>query len=280
MHRLKLLSVFCLWGATALPGLAAERYAVSGIVRAMLSPTELVIAHEEIPGFMPAMTMAFTLDEALRSGTVELDDRISGTLIVEAGDMRLTDIRRLGQAKAIVSGPAPSKAVILAEGDTVPSFVLENQKGEADNVFDAGTYTIATFIFTRCPVPDFCPLMSSRFASLQNAIQEGAIQSPTRLLSLTLDPEFDTPDRLKAYGEAYKADDRVWTLARASVEETDRLVRAFRVFRERDGALLDHTLATALIAPDGTLIKIWRGNGWTPDEVVAAVNAAEFSEQK
>lgn len=273
MHRIKLLSLFCLWGAAVLPALAAEQYAVSGIVRAVLSPTELVVAHEEIPGFMPAMTMAFTLDEALPSGTIGLDDQISGTLMVDAGEMRLTKIQRLGQAKAVAAGTRPSSAVILAEGDRVPPFALENQKGEADNVFTVGTYTIATFIFTRCPVPDFCPLMSSRFAALQTAIQEGTIRSSTRLLSLTLDPEFDTPDRLKAYGEAYKADPRIWTLARASVEETDRLVRAFRVFRERDGALLDHTLATALIAPDGTLIQVWRGNGWTPDEVIAAANA-------
>jgi protein SCO1 len=88
-------------------------------------------------------------------------------------------------------------------------------------------------------------------------------------LSITLDPEFDRPEILKAYGEAVGANPAVWQFATGTKDEIAALTKAFAVYNERNGATLDHTLCTALIGPDGRVIEIWRGNGFRTEEVLA-----------
>src|SRR5690606_33395448 len=174
--------------------------------------------------------------------------------------------RRLAAAR-------PRAGSRLRDGDAVPAFALVAQDGGPVTREDlAGRYTVVTFIVTRCPLPEFCPLMVSRFRELQTAAAgDPALAERLRLLSVTLDPAYDTPEVLAAYGRAMRADFSRWRFATGSEDAIDGFAKAFAVYRERDGGTLDHTLATALIGPDGRVVEIWRGSGWTTDDVLARI---------
>ncbi len=261
--------------ATTSTAFSGEIHPLRGVVRAVLAPGEVVIAHEAIEGYMPAMTMAFTLEKPLPAGSIAPGDEVRGVLDVREGTMLLRNLTRTGKTAYAPSPPASdAPPVRLREGDQVPRFALVNERGSPQALVAPGQYTALTFIFTRCPVADFCPLMSSRFKLLQDAILAEEIAAPLRLMSLTIDPEFDQPDQLLQYAESYDADPDIWNFVVASTEETDRIARAFRVYREWNGAILDHTLATALIAPDGTIVEIWRGNAWSVDDIQAAIETS------
>jgi protein SCO1/2 len=128
---------------------------------------------------------------------------------------------------------------------------------------------VLTFIFTRCPIATFCPRISQHFSELQQAIKsEAGAAGKTRLLSLTLDPQFDTPDILRSYAHQQKADPQIWTFATGEPGEIDKLTQSFAVFVQPEGGTISHGLATALIGADGSLVKIWRGNAWKSSEVI------------
>lgn len=158
----------------------------------------------------------------------------------------------------------------LREGDQVVQAELLDEAGEAIALTSPEQATVLTFIFTRCAAMEFCSKMNTQFEALQAHAQADKTLNP-RLLSITLDPEFDRPARLKDYGEAIGADPTIWHFATGSTKAIDRLTKAFRVYRDDSEGVLNHTLCTALISPDGTIQKIWRGNAWKVEEVIAAL---------
>jgi protein SCO1 len=114
--------------------------------------------------------------------------------------------------------------------------------------------------------------MTSNFSELQDLIKtEKGSAAKTRLLSITLDPAFDTPQILRDYRAHSKQDPNTWSFATGDAKEIDELTEAFSVYRQNEGGTISHGLATALIGPDGTILKIWRGNSWPPAEVIAEV---------
>ncbi|AHF92690.1 electron transporter SenC [Opitutaceae bacterium TAV5] len=279
--------LLCAWAALSGSGVASaasgkedERvFQVTGVVRARLDGGQLVVEHDEIPGYMPAMTMAFTPASPEEANRLKVNDRVRFRLRTGGGRSLAEAFVVTGRAAApekpaasSAGNPRPGR---LREGDAVPAFSLLNEQGRS---FTAealqGRFTVVTFIFTRCPVPEFCPAISLKFRQLQSAVRTelpADTASKARLLAITLDPEFDRPDILKAYGEAMGADPATWNFATGKKEEIDALVKAFAVYRETNGVTLDHTLTTALVGPDGRLAEIWRGNSWTVDEVVASL---------
>ena len=278
MHMLKrngLILVGVLLAALgAVVGKSAEaerRFAVRGVVQSPFADGTISIEHDEIPGFMPAMTMPFYTSEGeargLRRGDIVEFDFIVGE------SSRATNFRRVGRAAL-----APVQAVTvrrLREGDRVPAFQLEDQSGGTiDESVLTGRHTIVTFVFTRCPVPEFCPLIAKKFQALQQTLAENETGDDVRLLSISIDPEHDRPAVLRAYGETLGADFARWRFATGTNEQIAALTRLFAVRTERNGGLLDHTLATALIGPDGRVVEIWRGNGWKPEQVAAKVSEA------
>lgn len=276
MHiaRFLLLSVFALCS----PLLGAARFDVVGTVVQMRPESQsVVVAHEDIPGFMPAMTMPFrVLDPAELEGLKQYD-RVQFVFVV-GDDSSHAEAFRVLESPAPQQAPqAPTAAEAaprkLKEGDTVPQVELVDQDGEPVQLTDEARWTVMTFIFTRCPVPEFCPRMSSSLRAVQDALPSRDLGGKVRLLSVTLDPEFDTPALLKEYGTAVGSDFDIWQYATGTQQEIDRLTSAFRVFVKENGVTLDHTLCTALIRPDGTIEKIWRGNAWTSDEVLSAIPA-------
>jgi len=160
----------------------------------------------------------------------------------------------------------------LREGDTILTTKLIDENGAQISLSSPEQATVLTFIFTRCAAMQFCPKMNAQFEALQARAKTDETINP-RLISISLDPEFDRPERLKEYGEAIGADPAIWHFATGSTEAIDTLTKAFRVHRDDSAGVLNHTLCTALVAPDGTIQKIWRGNAWKVEEVLEALRA-------
>jgi protein SCO1/2 len=277
--RLLFLSFVALLGITARPAVAAEAvYTVTGIVRQELDADRRIrIAHDDIPGLMPAMTMAFSVSNAADAAGLKAGDRVKFQLRTAGSAWTVSAFTVIGQ-----DAPAASRKITktagtrLREGDAVPAFALLNEDGASFTAAELRERaTLITFIFTRCPVPEYCPAMALRFGQLQKAILANPqFASHARLLSITLDPDFDRPAILKAYAEAVGANPEVWHFATGTKEEIATLTKAFAVFTERNGVTLDHTLCTALIGRDGRVLQLWRGNGWKTEEILDALTDA------
>lgn len=256
---------------------ATTAHAVVGVVTAAPADGRVMVSHEEIPGYMAAMTMPFAIDPAsppsLRPG-----DRVRFTLRVGADWSRAERFEVIGHDAAIAAalrGPAASSAGRLRRGDAVPQFSLTTESGQPFTAVDLqGQMTVATFIFTRCPVPEFCPLMSKRLQQLQRETSRDPDLRDVRFLSISLDPTFDTPTVLAAYAQAMGAEPARWRFVTGAEAEIARLTKAFAVHTDRGGILIEHTLATAAIGRDGRIVDIWRGNGWKAAEVLTALRQA------
>jgi len=255
-----------------------ESYNVTGVIRAPLDGSgQIRIAHEDIPGLMPAMTMKFDAAEPREAAGLKPGDRVRFVLRTQGDVWTVGDFLITGREEpAAPAAPAvASRQHRLREGDTVPDFGLLTEDAKPFSTAELrGRATVLTFVFSRCPVPAYCPAMAIRFGELQAAIRKDPALAPTaRLLSITLDPEFDRPAVLKSYGEAIGADPAFWRFVTGATDDVTALARAFSVYTERNGATLDHTLCTALVDRDGRVVAIWRGNGWRADEVLAALKA-------
>ena len=251
------------------------RYDVHGVITAAPADGRVMVAHEAIGDYMPAMTMPFALDPADTPPPMRPGDRVRFTLKVAGTDSRALGFVVVGRDEAVaaaLAAPSSSSSSRVRPGDTLPAFSLLTQEGTAFTA-DAlrGHRTAVTFIFTRCPQPEFCPLMVKRFQQVQRAIQQDPALADARLLAVTLDPEFDTPEILAAYASAMQADPARWTFVTGTPDAIRTLTRAFAVHTEKNGVLLDHTLATAVIDRDGRVAEIWRGNHWRSDDVLATL---------
>ena len=252
----------------------ARYYEVRGMVRGVAPDRSSVdVEHEDIPKFMPSMTMTFSVHEPKDIADVRTGDAISFRMIVTDKDLWLDRVTKIDaqQVRLPVRTPTPVPVTSgnrLREGDNLPAFTLTDQDGHPiSNQTFSGHPLVLTFVFTRCAVPNFCPLMSSNFSQLQKRIQTEKMTN-ARLLSITLDPAFDTPQILTEYGKHLGADPNIWTFATG---DADALIEAFSVYRKTEGGTLSHGLATALVNGGGKIVKIWRGNGWTPEEVIDAL---------
>jgi protein SCO1 len=264
----------------------ARVFEVNGRIRGIASDREtLNIEHEEIPGFMAAMTMPFHLADPTLAEGLEAGDAVRFRYVVRARESYIDRIEKLAD-DAVPSSPAGGGARRPADprvprlevGDLVPDFRLINQDNEPFYLHEfEDKALVLTFIFTRCPVPDFCPLMSGNFQAIQDRVAEDTdLQEKTHLISVTIDPEFDTPEVLAEYATRYTDDTESWTFATGGRDRIDEMTTRFSVYIEDDPESdnIDHALATVLIGPDRQLKNIWRGNAWSPDEVVADLKAA------
>jgi protein SCO1 len=222
------------------------------------------------------MTMPFVARDSKEIANLKTGDAISFRMSVAKTDFWIDHVKKIRREDVNVSEPKPAPSVSpeegsrLHEGDQIPSFSLTNQNGERITFENfRGQPFVVTFVFTRCPLPNFCPRMTNHFEELQAAIKSGSGPlANTRLLSVTLDPAFDTPEVLKTYAGYHHADSPSWTFATGDEQEIEGLTRAFSVYRQTEGGTISHGLATALVAKDGRIDKIWRGNMWKPEEVI------------
>jgi protein SCO1/2 len=258
------------------PRPAGHVYAVSGTVTAAPADGRVMVSHHDIPDYMPAMTMPFTLAPGQPHPRLAPGDTVRFRLVVGSGAPLAEGFVVTGHdaavAAALASPPAAPPSSRLRAGDPVLPFALVDQRGEAftqDRL--RGRRTAVTFIFTRCPVPEFCPLMVQRFLEVERTLDRDRDLDDVQLVAITLDPRHDTPAVLEAYAAAKQVDQARWRLLTGSPDDVAGLTKAFAVHVEKNGVLLDHTLATAVIDADGRIVEIWRGNRWTAAEVVATL---------
>ncbi len=255
----------------------ARQYTLTGqILEVRSGGAELVIRHNDIPGFMPGMTMPFRVkDPALSNGCVA-GDLVRATLVVTDDDAWLATVEKTGSAPLPERKEPLRPAVSLVEpGEAVPDQALVDQDGKPFRLSSLrGSAVLLTFVYTRCPLPEFCPRMDAFFASVQRALKDGRLKGPVHLLSVSFDPDFDTPAELRAHALRVGADPAVWTFAtapRAEVESWGAHLGLSLIRDPKNPADITHNLRTAVIDRQGRLVKILDGNQWTPDEAIAAL---------
>ena len=240
----------------------------------------VTLNHEAISGFMEAMTMPYKLKDPNTLSELHPGDVISADVLVsQGGDASVV----LDHIVVVAQGRADYKPTTVyhvpAKGDKVPDFKLRNQDGRLIHLDKfRGKNLLITFIYTRCPLPNFCPLVTRNFAVINRQLSaDPKLKGKTQLLCVTFDPEHDTPERLKAYGEEYigsnaKTAFANWDFAVPDKPVLTEMARFFDVgITTEPDQTITHTLSTTLIGPDRKVLKFYPGNEWTPEQVVGDV---------
>jgi protein SCO1 len=257
-----------------------RRYPLRGTVSSVnRAVREVVVAHEAVPGFMPAMTMPFPIADDKALAELERGDRISATLVVGETRAYLEGVKVERKAAADLPPARPPGTSAEPDlGDAAPDATFVNQDGKKVHLADyRGRALAVTLIFTRCPLPDFCPRMISHFAEVEAELaRQPALAAKAHLLAVSFDPKFDTPDVLRAYGKrALKGGgfDR-FELLTGDPAEVKRLADFLSLDFEEDGPGFTHNLRTAVLDKEGKLFRLYRGNDWAPGALLADLQAA------
>lgn len=256
----------------------ARQYELTGQILAIdTARNEVLIKHDNIRNFMPAMTMPFTVKDPTLLAGREPGDLVSATLVVGETSAHLSSLTRTGHAKLETPAPVSDSPRVLVPGEPVADALLVDHQ-EKPRPFSSfkGHRVAITFMFTRCPLPDFCPLMDRHFAAVQKSIQGAPDMRDVRLITMTLDPEFDTPAVLGRHAARLNADPAIWSFVTGEPKAAADFARQFGIYTERDlgtGANLTHNLRTAVVDAEGRLVKVHSGNDWTPAQLVADLKA-------
>jgi len=254
---------------------ALQIFEVVGQVRSLdLLNKTVRISHQEIPDYMPAMTMPFAVKDAKLLRGVSVDDSVKFQLTVSKDDSWISRLEKAtpGATKEPVrTAPASSLQDRETEraqiGEKILDFGLVDQDGRNFHLSDfRGKAVVLTFIYTRCPIPNYCPLMSKNFAALQQRLSK-EFTDKYQLLSISMDPEFDRPEILKDYAGRYGANGKDWWFATGNAEQISFVAGLMGLYYAKENGLISHDLRTALISPDGRLVHLWKSNVWTPYEV-------------
>ena len=258
---------------------AAKTYPIHGQILAISSVqpdgrVEITLKHEDIRGFMPAMTMPYAVGGPGNAASVTgltAGDVIDATLVVNGSDVHLDALHKTGHAALPVDAKPVRLMDVMQPADLVPDDPLIDQTGAVRKLSDwRGRALAVTFVYTRCPLPDFCPAMDRGFSALQKAIKGDArLPSRVHLVTVSFDPVHDTPTVIRRHAEAHGADPAVWSYVTGTPQAIDHLTSRFGVSTIADEAdTITHNLRTAIVDPDGRLVTIYSGNGWTPDALL------------
>ncbi|MFT3828921.1 MAG: SCO family protein [Opitutaceae bacterium] len=261
----------------------ARRYPLTGVVLAIDVPHRLLrVQHDDIPGLMPAMTMEF----AVRAGDLAIareGHRIRATLVQRDTEFSLENLwpddaettRALGAGAAalkqdtVIRGTKAYREV----GETAPEFALLDQDGRVVRIERLrGKRVVLNFIYTRCPIATMCPAATARMVALQRAAKLAGVAN-LELLSITLDPAYDTPGVLRDYATANGIDTANFSLLTGPEGTIRDLLAQMGVLVAFDGPLLKHSLTTVLIDDTGKIV--WREDGstWQPEVFLAKMGA-------
>jgi protein SCO1/2 len=253
------------------------------VVSINVAKSEVTVDHEAIPGFMEAMTMPYKVKDPNVVNELHSGDVITADVLVSQdpdADVLLDHIVVVAQGKPDYKPRVQYH--VPAPGDQVPDFKLRNQDARAISLGQfRGKALLITFIYTRCPLPDFCPRVTRQFAQIDRQLQaEPALYKKTHLLCVSFDPENDTPARLRAYGATYIGSDAKsafshWDFAVSDQTTVDKMAQYFDVGLTRaEDSSITHTLSTTLVGADGKVIQFYPGNDWTVDQVLGDVKRA------
>lgn len=266
--------------STQTPEAAAEStnvqiYSVRGVALELKADSRtVVIKHEAVPDFMPAMTMPFEARDGTQLQNVAPGDEVTFRLHVSEQDNWIDEVRRTGKTSPVDIPGSETVRIIkpLKVGDAVPDSAFTNELGQPISLGQfKGQALVATFIFTRCPVPNFCRRMSANFVEASEKLKAMKTPRNWHLLSISFDPEFDTPATLKQYAERYNYDPEKWSFVTSEMIDMDAMTGRFGLVVRRDGTDLDHNLRTVVIDTEGKVRRIFVGNEWTPDDLVREI---------
>ena len=256
----------------------AKRYHIRGTVVASDAKTgSVTVDTQAIPGYMEAMTMPYTLKQPNVASELHPGDIITATLTPTPNADLLDEIVVVAQAKQDYK-PAVTYND-LEPGESIPDFTFRNQSDRTISFAQfRGKVVLLTFVYTRCPLPNFCVRMSRNFAEIDKELQKNPqLYAKTHLLSVSFDPKYDTPKVLRSYGGAYtgqytEENFQHWDFAAPTEKELPDVLRFFDLGAtpENDKTIM-HSLSTVVIAPDGKLYKWYPGNDWTVQQVMADV---------
>ena len=241
-------------------------YTVRGVVEDVQPDyRQVVVDHEEIPGFMPAMTMNFDVADPALLERLEPGQQIEFRLEFDGRHFRILDAEVTGRGgsrgtRLGIAGAAPSD-------EPAPAFALTDQAGAPLALEDLrGRVLLLDFVYTQCPGP--CPILTGLHAQAQRELPE-AVRDKVHFVSISLDPERDTPEALRGYAEARGADLSRWSFLTGATETVREVVARYGVGSVRTpSGEIDHLVVTFLVDADGTIVKRYVGLEHTPDELV------------
>lgn len=266
------------------PPKSLKLFTVSGVVKSIdLDLSRARIEHEEIPGYMEAMTMPFYIGNTNEWSNISTNDSImflyhvtDDRSWIDNVEKQPDEVPSLDELPETDSWRLVREVEALKVGDMLPNYGLTNQFAKPITLDQfRGKVLAMSFIYTRCPIPDFCPKMNRQFLEAQRQLKsmEDAPDN-FHFLSISFDPVNDTPERLKVYASAYQHDPDIWTFATGKMIDIDALTEQFGLlFYRSEGTLLewDHNLRTVLIDPEGKIQDILIGNLWKTDELVSKI---------
>jgi protein SCO1 len=262
-----------------------RRYHLKGtVVQVDKAQQHLVIDHEEIPGFMGAMTMPYPVADAATLDRVSPGDQITADVVVDQNQIRLENVVvvKKGDGK---STPPGAQLQLSDHDGPVPDFALVNQDGKRIHLSQYHDKSVLlTFIYTRCPLPDYCPLMTHNFAEIEKALSDSPeVYAKTHLLSISFDSEYDKPPVLRNYAKAFVTNRGAhtfehWEFATVPAAEKSEVTKFFDVFVSKEQGQITHSLSTAIISPDGRVYKSYNGNDWKPADVLTDLRASVDAE--
>jgi len=264
---------------------APARYSLNGLVIAVDGARGTVtISHDAIAGYMDAMTMAFRVRDVAETSRVHPGDRASFTLVVDRQSSWVENLRvipfespardpalasRLRLLDSVV-GKAPAASIGI--GQAVPDFTLTDQGNRPVSLSGfRGKVVALNFIYTRCPLPDYCFRLSNNFGRLQKRFSS---RKDLMLLTVTFDPVHDRPDVLARYARTWKADPSMWRFLTGALPDIDRVCEMFGVARWQDDGLFTHSLHTVVIDRAGKVVANIEGNTFTAGQLGDLVEAA------
>jgi protein SCO1/2 len=240
----------------------------------------IVVRHEAITNYMDAMTMPFKVKDAKELAGVQTGDEISFCLHVTSTESWIDGIVKGANRRRGASDPPtnvqPSEASASRKPHPLMDYKFTNELGQAVSLADFRGQALAiTFFFTRCPIPDFCPRLSRNFQEASRKLVSTPV-GPTNwhFLSVTFDPEHDSPRVLKAYGETYHYDPAHWSFLTGPSNQVAELARQSDVTFDRDGAFYNHNFRTLIIDAAGHVQMIFPMGGDLSDSIVEEMKKA------
>jgi protein SCO1/2 len=264
--------------AVSLPARPPKRYQVTGLVLTVdTEHSTVLISHDPIPNYMDAMTMPYRVEDPRVLANLKPGEKIGFTLVVGKSSSYISDVhvleydsmerdpaqvRRLKILDEAMRAKSSSPAAFKV-GDSVPDFSLIDQTNRSVTLSEfRGKVVAITFVYTRCPLPDYCLRLSNNFAQLQKRFHE-RLNSDLVLLSITFDPEHDQPEILKKYAAQWNAQPEDWHFLTGPLVTVKQVCGMFGMNFWADEGLMTHSLYTALIGRDGKLVANLEGNQYT-----------------
>jgi len=252
-----------------------QTYAAHGVIQTIPADRHLItIAHDAIPGYMPAMTMDFPVRDTNVLTGLSPGDIVNFQLVVATNDDWVQNFLRIGQTN-LTAAPAPAPVTDpLKPGDPMPDLAFTTETGTLRHLSDfRGSAVAFTFFFTRCPLPDYCPRMNRNFAATRDLLL-AVTNAPAnwQLLSLSFDPEIDTPVILSNYAAAYRGDNPDhWLFAAVPLNQLMPLAPRLDLMIMRQNGSITHNLRTIVLDPRGRIHQLFDGNTWTPGQLAASL---------